>query len=140
MIRQHRMQAGDDVGPTVGRGGGVRVLAYVLMSLVLWIPAVVLLGAFVLALLRGLLYGLVVDGPYTNAWGGPTLAGAWAMHALAALPLLTTIALGVIGLAALHAGVSRRLIGTGGSGWTVVVAALVGAAGLLVVIAWSRQI
>ncbi|MGQ0772918.1 MAG: hypothetical protein ACT4NY_00610 [Pseudonocardiales bacterium] len=32
------------------------------------------------AVLRGLLYGLVDRGPYTDSQGGPTLAGAWAVR------------------------------------------------------------
>lgn len=104
------------------------------------VPGLVLLGLFVLAALRGLLYGLVDDGPYTDSWGGPTLAGAWATHALVALPLLAATGFGVRGLAALHIRMTRRLLGVGGSGWTIPVALLAGAAGLLLVVAWTRQI
>ena len=39
----------------------------------------------VLALVRGVLYPLVAADDYENSWGGPTLAGAWAVHALLGL-------------------------------------------------------
>ncbi|MGH3912320.1 MAG: hypothetical protein ACRDTC_02740 [Pseudonocardiaceae bacterium] len=106
----------------------------------LWFPALVLLGASILAVVRGLLYGLVDRGPYTESWGGPTLAGAWTAHALVALLTLAVAGLGFHGLVALHTGMTRRLLGTGSSGWTIPVALLIGAATLLLIIAWTRQI
>lgn len=117
-----------------------RPLTHAALSLALWVPALILLGVFLLAVLRGLFYGLVDDGPYDNSWGGPTRGGAWAMHALVALPLFAAVALGVRGLAALHIRVTRRLVGGSGSGWAIPVALLIAAAGVLLVVAWSRQI
>ena len=43
-------------------------------------------GLVTLLVARGLFYGLIDDGPYDTSWGGPTLAGAWAAHALISVP------------------------------------------------------
>jgi hypothetical protein len=57
---------------------------------------------------RNLLYGFVVGDGYTDAWGGPTLAGAWAVHAVLALALVPVGLWLVRGLTALQ----RRLADT----------------------------
>jgi len=56
-------------------------------------------AAFVLAaaatalfLARGLAYPLVVSDT-DDAWGGPTMAGAWAVHLLIGLAILVAVAL-----------------------------------------------
>ncbi|MPY93353.1 MAG: hypothetical protein GEV08_09885 [Acidimicrobiia bacterium] len=42
-----------------------------------------LLGTYLVAnSARNLLYPLFSDGSYEHSWGGPTLPGAWAVHAL----------------------------------------------------------
>ncbi len=43
---------------------------------------------------RGPLYGVLVPGPYDDAWGGPSLAGAWAVHAAVWVGVLV-VALGM---------------------------------------------
>jgi hypothetical protein len=46
----------------------------------------------VLFLVRGVAYPLVTDDP-SSSWGGPTMAGAWAVHlAVGALALAATVA------------------------------------------------
>jgi hypothetical protein len=89
---------------------------------------------------RGPLYGLVVPGPYDDAWGGPSLPGAWAVHAV--------VWVGVAGVAmgmwwavvALADRVADHLRGEHRVPWSVPVATglLVGAVGFVVL--WSRQL
>src|SRR5262249_34823761 len=73
--------------PHAGMGVGVGTLAL--------LPV----GPEVFFVVRGVLYGVVDQGPYDNAWGGPTRAGAWLAHfgigllsAAAGLALLWCIA------------------------------------------------
>ncbi len=61
---------------------------YALLSVPLGI-----LGLWLAAMLgpntvRNLLYGVFAGDGYATAWGGPTLAGAWAVHAVLALALV----------------------------------------------------
>lgn len=140
-ITRQRSLAGMGVGVSAAPKGSGKVLAHALLSLALWLPAVLLLGVFILALIRGLLYGLFVGGPYTDAWGGPTRAGAWAAHAVVALPLLGVVGVGALGLAALHTRVTHRLLGAGGSRWPIPVALLAGTVALLLVLlVWPKQL
>lgn len=138
VVAQQRRRAGGT--GAAGPSGPGRALAHAGLSVVLWFPALVLLGASILAVVRGLLYGLVDPGPYTEAWGGPTRAGAWTAHALVGLLTLAVAGLGFYGLVALHTRMTRRLLGTGGSGWTIPAALFIGAVTLLLIISWIRQI
>ncbi len=80
-------------------GVGLGLLGWFLVFLVLFTMA------------RGPFYGLVVDGPYTDAWGGPSLIGAWTVHALVWLALLP-IGFGLWwGLASVHGRLTARLLG-----------------------------
>jgi hypothetical protein len=51
---------------------------------------------------------LGMNGEYRNAWGGPTLAGAWAVHALGGIVFWLLVAWLLRGYAALW----RRIVGT----------------------------
>lgn len=89
---------------------------------------------------RNLLYGFVVDD-YATAWGGPTLAGAWAVHALLAL-LLVPVGLWLVrGLTTLQGRLAGALLGdrrlTAG---TAAACALVVVAGAVFLTAWVHQI
>src|SRR6266540_3428797 len=53
---------------------------------------------------------------YQHSWGGPTLAGAWAVHAAGGLVMLWVAPWFVRGAAALQERLARRLLGTGPSG------------------------
>lgn len=46
-------------------------------------------------LVNGLLYPLVDAHDYQHSWGGPTLIGAWVVHALVAVPVVA-VAIGVL--------------------------------------------
>lgn len=97
----------------------------------------VLLSALVLV--RGLAYPLV-SGGYENAWGGPTLVGAWLVHA--GLGLLTAPAfLAVVALfGRLQLRLTTTVLGRDGSWWPVPVAVVFAALGAVFFVAWTRQI
>ncbi|RIQ20668.1 hypothetical protein [Jiangella rhizosphaerae] len=60
---------------TTSLRGGLRLVQLLLIALI------------VLLIVRGPLYGLVDDGPYDGAWGGPSRSGAWLAHAAIAVPI-----------------------------------------------------
>jgi hypothetical protein len=102
--------------------------------------ALIPLSIVVLVVLRGLLYGLVDPGPYANAWGGPTRAGAWLAHAAIGLPLGVAALLALRLLAGLHRRLVARLTGRPAPAWTIPVTLLVAVAGVALITAWTRQI
>lgn len=90
-----------DAGPLQARPG--RLLAYGLVSVPLGCCALFILLLMVPNTVRNLLYPLAspTAADYADAWGGPTLAGAWAVHALIAIALVPVYLLvlrGVVGL------------------------------------------
>jgi hypothetical protein len=117
-----------------------RTLPAAFVTTLLGLLSLVPLGLEVLFVLRGLLYGLVDPGPYGDAWGGPTRAGAWLAHAAIGAVLA------VAGLAALRflARLQRRLVasldGRSAPGWTVPVTLVATGATAALVVAWTRQI
>jgi hypothetical protein len=89
---------------------------------------------------RGPLYGLVIPGPYDEAWGGPSLPGAWVVHA-AVWVGVAAVAVGMWwAVIALSDRVGAHLRGERRAVWSVPVATvlLVAAAGFVWL--WSRQI
>ncbi|MFF2084119.1 hypothetical protein ACFVVM_10100 [Nocardia sp. NPDC058176] len=97
----------------------------------------VLLSALVLV--RGLAYPLG-SGGYENAWGGPTLAGAWAVHAVLGL-LIAPAFLGLVALfGRLQLHLTRAVLGRDGSWWPVPVAVVFAALGAVFFAAWTHQI
>ncbi|MFC5641997.1 hypothetical protein ACFPZF_11625 [Kitasatospora cinereorecta] len=61
---------------------GPRALARVVLGLPLDVPAFLLLGFALVNSVRNLGYPLWYAGTdYHDAWGGPTMAGIWAVHA-----------------------------------------------------------
>jgi hypothetical protein len=108
----------------------------------------VLLGAFfwwlawmaAVATARGPFYGVVVPGPYDDAWGGPGLVGAWAAHAwvwVAAVAVLAALWWALVGL---HRRVTEHLVGERRRVWTVPLSVVVALGAALLVVAWVRQI
>jgi len=82
-----------------GRPPRGRRLVHAAMGIVLGALALLPVGLEVFFVARGVLYGVIDQGPYDNAWGGPTRAGAWLAHfgigllfAAAGLALLWCIA------------------------------------------------
>lgn len=87
-----------------------------------------------------LLYPLTDGDEVARAWGGPTLAGAWAVHAALAL-LLLPVALWLLrGLTGLQGRLAARLLGTDHTRWVLPVAVLVAAVGLVMVRAFLNQL
>jgi len=90
---------------------------------------------------RNLLYGFFVDGSYATSWGGPTLAGAWTVHAALAL-LLVPVGLWLVrGLTALQRRLADALLG----GRRLPVAAAAGSVAVLLgaglfLTAWLHQV
>lgn len=100
-----------------------------------WIAAA-LLALFVF---RGLLYGVVVPGPYDEAWGGPTLAGAWIVHALVGLAL-AVLALELLRTVdALYTRLSTRLLTGNGPAWEVPISVLLTVLVGLLLWNWASQ-
>ncbi|MBF6210100.1 hypothetical protein IU433_02890 [Nocardia puris] len=107
----------------------------------LWFPALVLAVMSVIMLVRGLGYGFVIDDDgWVNAWGGPSLAGAWIVHALVGLFGTGVAMLGMLGLGAMIDRIDRRYLGAGGPVWPVPLTVVLAAIAVLFLIAWSSQI
>jgi hypothetical protein len=122
------------------RPGVVAVLGHALLSLLVGAVALLPLGVELLMVLRGVLYGIVDPGPYTNSWGGPTRAGAWLAHFLVGLPLAAAGLAALIGIAAVHQRLTRRLDGERSPLWLLPTVLLMAVAGALLFVAWTRQI
>jgi hypothetical protein len=87
-----------------------------------------------------LLYPITDGGEVARAWGGPTLAGAWAVHAVLALVLLPVELWLLRGLTGLQRRLAARLLGSDEAPWVLPVAVLVAALGLLVLRAFVNQL
>jgi len=93
-----------------------------------------------LVLVRGLAYPLVAANAYETSWGGPTLAGAWAVHAALGL-LLAPAFLGVVALLGrLELRLTRTVLGRDGTWWTIPISLALTAAGAVFFVAWTHQI
>ncbi len=119
--------------------GPLRTVAHSLLS-----GAVGLLTWFAMFLacvgaVRGALYPLIAGNDLEHSWGGPGLAGAWAVHAalgigLLPLWLLLTAAFGMIQLR-----LARRLLGRTGHWWPVPLALALILGGAAFFTAWWHQ-
>ncbi|MGC4938082.1 hypothetical protein [Kribbella sp. DT2] len=111
------------------------------ISVVHGLLALFLIGVWGLAIVRGPFFGLVEHGPFgPETWGGPTLAGAWAVHAAVAVPVIVLIPLALWGIRSLHATLTRGLYGAPLSWWVRPLAVLIAVAGAAFFVAWVRQI
>ena len=127
--------------PEATRQPGVfAVVSHALLSVLLGAAALVPLGVEILFILRGVFYGLVDHGPYTNSWGGPTRAGAWLAHFLIGVPEAGVCLLALIGIAAVHQRLTLSLDGGRRSPWLAPVALLISVAGALFFVAWLHQL
>ncbi|MEU7754589.1 hypothetical protein [Micromonospora sp. NPDC049171] len=122
------------------RPGPVAVLGHALLSLLLGAVALLPLGVQLLLVLRGVLYGVVDPGPYDHSWGGPSRGGAWLVHFLVGLPIAAAGLAALIGIAAVHQRLTRRLDGERSPRWLIPTALLMASAGAVLFVAWSRQI
>ncbi|MEV0062380.1 hypothetical protein [Nocardia sp. NPDC050718] len=93
-----------------------------------------------LVLIRGLAYPLVAANAYETAWGGPTLVGAWLVHAALGL-LLAPAFLGIVALLGrLQLRLARTVLGRDTTWWTIPISIALTTAGTLFFIAWTHQI
>lgn len=123
-----------------GRPGAAAIFGHAVASVLLGVAAVPALGAQVLMVARGLLYGFVDRGPYTNSWGGPTRAGAWFAHFLVGVPFTVAALAAMVGIAAVHQRLTRALDGARLAGWVVPVTLVLSLAAVVLVVAWTRQL
>ncbi|MFF2083715.1 hypothetical protein ACFVVM_08050 [Nocardia sp. NPDC058176] len=118
-----------------------RRIIYTGLLALLWFPALVLACFMVIMTVRGLGYGFVIsDGGWVDAWGGPSLAGAWIVHAIVGVIGTAVAAAGLLGLGAMIDRVDRRYLGAGGPVWPIPVAVVLAAVSVLFLLAWVRQI
>ncbi|MEU4342019.1 hypothetical protein AB0H00_12230 [Nocardia sp. NPDC023852] len=93
----------------------------------------------VVAALRGIGYPLVVDENLEGSWGGPTLTGAWAVHAGLGVGLLPVWLLILAGIGTFQVRLVRGLLGRNGPRWPALVALVLATGGMLLFLAWLRQ-
>ncbi|WP_040778779.1 hypothetical protein [Nocardia pneumoniae] len=94
----------------------------------------------VVAAIRGICYPLFAADNLGGSWGGPSLAGAWAVHAVLGVGLLPVWLLVLAGLGAFQVRLTRGLLGRNGPWWPVPAAAVLAAGGALLFVAWLRQV
>lgn len=91
-------------------------------------------------LFNGLLYPLVDAHDYQHSWGGPTLVGAWVVHAAVAVPVAVA-ALGVLrGMAAVDRANEQSLSGRRRRWWPLPLSGLLAVGLVLFFIAWLHQV
>src|SRR5262249_37204344 len=124
-----------------GRRPRARRLLHAAMGILLGALALLPVGLEVFFVVRGVLYGVVDQGPYDNAWGGPTRAGAWLAHfGIGLLSAAAGLAL-LWGIAQLHRKLGARwLRGERTGAWVVPTAVMAAAAGVVLVLAWLHQV
>ncbi|MGI8329917.1 hypothetical protein ACRYCC_08115 [Actinomadura scrupuli] len=97
-------------------GGRLRSVAHAVIALPLNVLTLVITGYGWAIVVLNLAYPirplLGMGGSLSGAWGGPTLAGAWAVHALGGLLFLYLTPLLVRGLTGLQGGLLGRILGT----------------------------
>ncbi|MEV5834680.1 hypothetical protein [Nocardia sp. NPDC052112] len=118
----------------------VRATAHSVLAGVLGVLTWFLAFLAAIAAVRGIGYPLIADNDLEHSWGGPTLAGAWAVHALLGVGLLPAWGLVLAGLGAVQVRLTRRLLGRYGPWWPIPVSLLLAAGGVLLFIAWLRQV
>lgn len=106
-----------DAGIDVRRRHRLRAFTLAVLSAPINLAAVVISFYFWLVVVLNLGYPLRPHNDYKTAWGGPTLAGAWALHAvLGGVVFLFITAWTMRGLTALQARLARGFLGKGRSG------------------------
>ncbi|MTE16830.1 sensor domain-containing protein [Nocardia aurantiaca] len=117
-----------------------RSMVHTVLALAIGLVAWFAVFLLVVAAVRGIFYPLIAAHDYEHSWGGPTLAGAWAVHfAGGALPLPLWVLL-IAGLGVLQLQLTRRLLGRIGPWWPIPVAVAVFLGAAAFFIAWLHQI
>ncbi|EFL29189.1 conserved hypothetical protein [Streptomyces himastatinicus ATCC 53653] len=92
------------------------------------------------ALFNALLYPLVDAHDYQHSWGGPTLVGAWLVHAAVAVPVVVA-ALGVLrGTVAVDRAHERLLSVRRRPSWPILLSAVLAVGTALLLNAWVHQL
>lgn len=128
------------IGDQAARGPRMRRAVRGVISLPLGAVAWMLAALIGVMVARGALYGLVDSGPYDDAWGGPSLAGAWLTHFAISVPGVMVAAVAMTGIARLHGRLSRWVRGERLGWWTMPVVLVICAAAVVFFIAWLQQI
>lgn len=126
------------IGALTGRRG-VRPVAYAVLAICVGLLAWFLVFLTLVGAFRGIFHPLIDQDSYENSWGGPTLAGAWAVHflvAAACVPLFIGI---VAAIGAFLHRLERRVIDRIGPIWPVPVAILLTIGGVLFFVSWLHQ-
>lgn len=118
----------------------VRCVFHSVLSAGVGVVAWFLIMLTALGLVRGLAYPLVAAGDYETSWGGPTLPGAWLVHAVVSLVIAPVFLAIVALLGRLQLRLTRTVLGRAGSWWVIPAAVVLTAAGALSFAAWVRQI
>jgi hypothetical protein len=87
-----------------------------------------------------LLYPITDGDGVARAWGGPTLADAWVVHAAGALLLLPVELWLLRALTGLQGRLAARLLGSDRARWVLPVAVLIAALGLVLLRAFANQL
>jgi hypothetical protein len=122
------------------RGSGWRRPVHAVLSVLLGLTGLVEAGLVAVFVFRGVLYGIVDKGPYTDAWGGPTLAGAWTVHFLVGVAVLAGAVLLGLSVTALHRRLTLWSEGGEVARWVLPCSTGVCLVIALSVAAWTRQI
>ncbi|MET8777306.1 hypothetical protein AB0H49_04565 [Nocardia sp. NPDC050713] len=117
-----------------------RVVAHSVLSAGVGLLAWFLVFLAAIAVVRGVCYPLVAADDYENSWGGPTLAGAWAVHAALGVGLLPVWLAVLAGLGALQLRLIRKLFERAGPAWPVPAALVLAVAGVFVFLSWLSQV
>jgi hypothetical protein len=124
-----------------GRSRWGRVVAQALLASMIGLLCWLLVALAGPNTIRNVLVYPITDGSTAaRSWGGPTLAGAWAVHAALALVILPVELWMVRGLTSLQGRLTARLLGTDRAPWVVPVAVVVAALGLLTLWAFVNQL
>jgi hypothetical protein len=123
------------------RPGAASVIFSGLVSTAVGLLSWFLLMILVIAVVRGPFYGFVETGPVgPGTWGGPTKAGAWAVHAVVAVPIIVALPYVLRGLALLQAATIRRLYGSATSRLVLPATILLAVLGALLFSSWLQQL
>ncbi|MER6028240.1 hypothetical protein [Streptomyces sp. NPDC001851] len=91
-------------------------------------------------LVNGLLYPVVDAHDYQHSWGGPTLVGAWLVHAAGAVALGVAALLVLRGVAAVDRANEQSLSGGRRRWWPVPLSAVLAVGAVLLAGAWLHQV
>ncbi|MGQ4600733.1 hypothetical protein [Nocardia sp. R6R-6] len=136
-LRVPRRMLGESVLPR--KFSVARSVLHSLLSGVVGVLAWLLVFLGVVAAVRGICYPLVANDNLEDSWGGPTLAGAWVVHAVLGVAVLPVWLLALAGLGVFQVRLICGLLGRNGPQWPAPAAVALAAAAALLVRAWLRQ-